>query len=61
MKKYLYDKLNKRNSDIQWFIDSEGNHWIDTDPYGVQMSGKVTIRFLKKDDIQFEIRKLKSK
>lgn len=43
MEKILYDKLNKRE-------------WIDKDPNGVQMSGNLTIRILKKDDKQYEIR-----
>lgn len=58
MEKILYDKLNKRIANIQWFIDQEGNYWIDTDPYGVQMSGNVTIRLLKKNDVQYEVREV---
>lgn len=56
MEKILYDKLNKRESEIQWFIDQDGNYWIDKDPNGVQMNGNLTIRILKKDDKQYEIR-----
>ncbi len=59
MKKILYDKLNNRPSDIQWFTDQDGGYWIDTDPFGIQMSGKVTIIFLRKDHRQFEMRELK--
>ncbi len=60
MKKILYDKVNKRKATAQWFTDQHGNYWIDTDPYGVQMSGNVTIRFLKKGDVQYEVREIKT-
>jgi len=42
MEKVLYDKVNKRISK-HWFVDNEGNFYINCDPYGVQMSGKVTV------------------
>ncbi|MFB3057405.1 MAG: hypothetical protein ACE1ZQ_09630 [Ignavibacteriaceae bacterium] len=62
MSKVLYDKLNNRESNIQWFTDKDGNYWIDTDPNGIEMSGNVTIRFLSKDDVQYEMRyKIKTK
>lgn len=54
--KILYDKLNKREAEIRWFEDQDGNYWIDTDRFGVQMSGNITIRFLRDDDVQYEIR-----
>jgi hypothetical protein len=59
MEKILYDKVNKRIANVQWFTDQDGNYWIDTDPHGVQMSGNVTIRFLKKDHAQYEVREIK--
>ena len=55
MAKILYDKSNKREADIQWFLDKEGNCWIDTDPNGMQMSGKVTIIRLKDNNPQYEV------
>ena len=42
MKKVLYDKVNKRLV-RHFFVDNEGNFYINSDPYGVQMSGKITI------------------
>jgi len=42
MEKVLYDKVNKRIA-RHWFVDKEGNFYINTDPYGVEMSGKITI------------------
>ena len=42
MEKVLYDKVNKRIA-RHWFTDNDGNFYINTDPYGVQMSGKITI------------------
>lgn len=42
MEKVLYDKVNKRIA-RHWFVDNEGNFYINADPYGVQMSGKITI------------------
>jgi len=59
MRKILYDKVNKRIANILWFTDQDGNYWIDTDPYGLQMSGNVTIRFLKKDHPKYEVREVK--
>ena len=56
--KYLYDKVNMREANIRWFVDQDGYYWIDTDPYGVQMSGNVTIKFLKKGHPQYEIREV---
>ena len=58
IKKILYDKVNKRIANIQWFIDQNGDCWIDTDPYGMQMSSLVTIKFLKKDHPQYEVRRV---
>lgn len=55
MAKILYDKSNKREADIQWFVDKEGNCWIDTDHNGMQMSGKVTIVRLKDNHPQYEV------
>jgi len=59
MNKILYDKANKQVSNIQWFTDQDGNYWIDVDPYGLQMSGNVTIKILKKDHPQYEVREIK--
>jgi hypothetical protein len=42
MEKVLYDKVNKRIVK-HWFVDNEGNFYRSIDPYGVQMSGKITI------------------
>lgn len=39
---FLYDKVNKRPA-RSWFKDKEGNFYINTDPNGVQMSGRITI------------------
>lgn len=58
-KEILYDKVNKREARIQWFKDQDGDYWIDTDPRGIQMSGNITIRFLKKAHPQYEIRNIK--
>lgn len=58
MKKILYNKINKQISRVQWFTDQDGNYWVNTDPYGVQMSGKVTIICLTKDHPQYEIREV---
>ena len=36
---------NKQTNQIvrHWFMDSEGNYYLNCDPYGVQVSGKVTV------------------
>lgn len=39
----LYDKASKKFVE-HWYLDSEGFLWIDTDQYGVDMSGKREIR-----------------
>ena len=60
MRRILYDKLNKRESRVQWFTDQDGGIWIDVDVFGVQMSGNVTIKFVPKDHHQYEIREIKN-
>lgn len=47
--KRLYDKVNKRYvTNKPWFIDGDtGEVWMDTDPNGVDMSGKRKIKKLK--------------
>ena len=55
MKKVLYDKINKRVADIDWFIDRDGFYWIDVDPYGLSMNGTITIKLLKKNDPQYKV------
>lgn len=57
--KVLYDKLNKRTANVQWFIDEAGNYWVGADPFGVQMSGNITIAPLEKFKHKFEIREIK--
>lgn len=57
MEKVLYDKINKRNA-RNWFVDNEGNVYINSDPYGVQMSGKITIIQILNNHPQYEIREV---
>ena len=59
MKKILYDKVNECEANIIWYMDNEGGVYINCDPYGMSMSGKVTIRPLRKDHPQYEIRWVK--
>lgn len=39
---FLYDKVNRRKARF-YFEDTEGNFYLLADPFGIQMSGKVTI------------------
>lgn len=55
MEKVLYDKINKRIANAQWFVDQDGFYWVDTDPNGVQISGNVTIRPIKDNDPKYEV------
>lgn len=52
---FLYDKVNGRSA-RNWFKDKEGNFYIDTDPNGVQMSGKITIISVANNP-NYEVRK----
>jgi hypothetical protein len=58
MDKILYDKINGRKSDVSFFVDQKGYYWVDTDPKGRQMSGRVTIECIGdgKNQPQFEIK-----
>lgn len=53
--KYLFDKVNQRKATF-WFNDIEGNFYINADPHGVQMSGKITIIPIGTNHHQYEIR-----
>lgn len=54
-RKYLYDKINKREA-RSWFVDNEGNFYMDIDPHGIDMGGKITVRGIPKDHHQYEVR-----
>lgn len=45
---FLYDELSKKPVKM-WYVDEEGNYYIDTDPNGVDMSGKRRILPVNKD------------
>ncbi len=53
--KYLYDKANKREA-RGWFEDNEGNFYVDLDPNGLDMGGKITIRGVSDNHPQYEVR-----
>ena len=55
----IYDKINKRIA-RQWFTDNDGNFYINSDPNGIQMSGKITIIQIGNNHPQYEIIKPKS-
>jgi len=54
--KILWDKVNKRECRHQYFFDQYGDCFINTDPYGVDMGGKITIRIINEDDPQYEVK-----
>lgn len=56
--KVVYDKLNNRESYISWFMDSNGDYWIDADPHGLDMGGIVKIKRLPEH--HYEIREIEN-
>jgi hypothetical protein len=56
MKNILWDKINKRECRHQYFFDQYGDCYINVDPYGVDMSGRITIRQIQENDPQYEVR-----
>lgn len=58
MRKILWDKINKREVDKQYFFDQYGDCYINQDPFGASMSGKITISFVPEDHIQYEVREV---
>jgi hypothetical protein len=52
---YLYDKINKREVH-KWYKDSDGNPLIDLDPFGVNMSGKRTVKYADSERYEFRYR-----
>jgi hypothetical protein len=55
MNKILWDKLNKRECLHQYFFDQYGDCYINTDPMGVDMSGRIKIREIQENDVQYEV------
>lgn len=45
---FLYDALLKKPVKM-WYVDEQGNYYIDTNPHGVDMSGKRRILPADKD------------
>lgn len=58
MKRILWDKVNKRECTHQYLFDQYGDCYINTNPYGANMNGKIDIRFVSKDDVQYEIKEI---
>jgi hypothetical protein len=56
MKNILWDKINNRECTHQYFFDQYGDCYINNDPYGVDMNGKIEIRFISEDDVQYEVK-----
>lgn len=60
MRKILYDKVNTRECTHQYFFDQYGDCYINTNPFGANMDGKITIRFISEDDPQYEIKEIEA-
>ena len=58
MRKILYDKINKRECRHQYFFDQYGDCYINTNPFGAGINGKINIRFISEDDPQYEIKEV---
>ncbi len=61
MRKILWDKINKREATFQYFFDQYGDCYIDTDRYGVNMGGTITIKMLSENHPQYEIKEISMK
>jgi len=61
MRKILWDKINNREATFQYFFDQYGDCYIDTDRYGVNMNGTITIKMLSENHIQYEIKEIDTK
>jgi hypothetical protein len=55
MNKILWDKLNKRECIRQYFFDQYGDCYINGNPFGANMNGKIEIRIISEDDVQYEV------
>lgn len=60
MRKILWDNINKKEVTKQYFFDQYGDCYINEDPFGVSMDGKITIKQLSKDHIQYEVREVEN-
>jgi hypothetical protein len=58
MKKILWDKINKKEVTKQYFFDQYGDCYINQDPFGVDMSGNITIKQIAEDHPQYEVREI---
>ena len=58
MKRILWDKVNKRECTHQYLFDQYGDCYINTNPYSANMNGKIDIRFVSEDDVQYEIKEI---
>jgi len=56
MKKILYDKVNKREANVSWFTDKDGDIWLDVEPYNVQIDGTIKISPMDDIDSRYEVR-----
>jgi hypothetical protein len=59
MKKILWDKVNKRECNHQYFFDQYGDCYINQDSLGANMSSYITIRLVPADHPQYEIKEIK--
>ena len=59
MKKILWDKLNKRECIRQYFFDQYGDCYINGNPFGANMNGKIEISLVPDDHPQYEIKEIK--
>jgi hypothetical protein len=61
MRKILWDKINKREVTKQYFFDQYGDCYINQDTFGVDMSGKITIKQISEDHPQYEVKEIPTK
>ncbi len=57
-RKILYDKVNKREVNFQYFFDQWGDCYINNNAFAVFMGGEITIRAVQENDVQYEIREV---
>jgi hypothetical protein len=52
----LWDKVNNKEADISFYLDDEGNLWIDANRHQANMNGSRTIRYIGPDHAQYELK-----
>jgi hypothetical protein len=58
MKKILWDKINKREVNHQYFFDQYGDCYINQDSFGANMGSYITISLVSSNHPQYEVKEI---